>query len=356
MSQSYFRAFCFVTDVLSPYISKNKILHHLKSKNVIEWEQVADVAGSHSVTQALYPAFVQKELVDSIPDEFLSYVQQVHEVNCERNEMMKNQLMDAVFVINRLGIKPLLMKGAAHLFLDTFSNIGDRLLVDLDILVPYDDIERTSNELIKSGYKFFEEQIYFIDNHHHYPALIKQDECATIELHRELMFREQQHIFPTEYAWGNSVDITLPNKAEVKILNPTYRVFHSFLHRNVVDMFHLAGCVEIRQLHELVGSQLKYSSEIDWRELFEYAKKSGVERKLAANINIANKFMGFPKQETITNLHQVTSAFHYARVCAKLKFGWLNYIDINNLIVRLRRSIRRIPFHLSKFRRKSIQA
>ena len=353
MSQKYFNAYRFVSNTLSPFVSRDEILLLLTKPTPLDWESVANVAGSHSVIQALYPAFVEHEVVDLIPDDFLSYVQHLHEINCERNERMKRQLINAVLVMNKQNIKPLLMKGAAQLFLDTFSSKGDRLLTDLDILVPADEIKHISNELIAVGYELYGDKIHFIETHHHYPPLIKHDECAMIELHRDLIFHEQQHVFPTEYAWEKTVDITLPNMAEAKVLIPTYRVFHSFLHRSVVDLLHLSGHVEIRQMHELVRTQLKYSSEVDWQELFMYAREHRLSRKLSANLYAASKFMNLPREEIGFNGYRMASACHYARVCAKLKYDWFNFIDIMKPIVRLRKSIRQIPYHLSKFRRTS---
>ena len=328
MSQDYFNAYRFVANVISPFVSRDEILLHLTKRTPLDWESVADVAGGHSVIQALYPAFVENELMDLIPDDFLSYVQHLHEINCERNEMMRRQLIDAVLVINKLNIKPLLMKGAAQLFLDTFSNVGDRLLTDLDILVPSDEIKHISNELIAVGYELNEDKIHFIETHHHYPPLIKQDECAMIELHRDLMFREQQHVFPTGYAWEKGIDIALPNLAEAKVLVPTYRVFHSFLHRCVVDKLYQKGQIEIRQMHELARAHFMYSSEIDWEEMFEYAHNHGVHRQLYANLYAASKFMRIHDLEKILNKHAMGSIFQHIRVCSKLRYNWFDTLDI----------------------------
>ncbi|MEJ2114737.1 MAG: nucleotidyltransferase family protein [Gammaproteobacteria bacterium] len=328
MSQNYFNAYRFVSNMLSPFVSSNEISLQLTRLTSLDWELVASVAGSHSVIQALYPAFVKHELVDQIPDDFLSYIQHLYEINCERNERMKRQLIDAVLVINKLDIKPLLMKGAAQLFLNTFSSVGDRLLIDLDILVPADEIKHICNELIAVGYEIYEDKIHFIDSHHHYPPLIKQDECAMIELHRDLMHREQQHIFPTGYAWRKAIDITLPGAAEVKVLTPTYRVFHSFLHRCVVDKLDQKGHVEIRQLHELARAQFINSSDIDWEEMLGYAYDHGVHRQLYTNLYAASKFMKIHGLEKMLNKHTMRSIFQYIRVCSKLKYDWYDDLDI----------------------------
>ncbi len=324
----YFNAYRIITGVVSPFISRDKILPQLTQQASLDWETVANIAGDHLIVQALYPAILEKGVVDLIPDEFLAYIKDLHELNCKRNEMLRKQLINALLVINNLNIKPLLMKGSAHLFLDTFANVGDRLLTDLDILVPSDAIKRVSNELIATGYEFSEDHMEFIETHHHYPPLIKSGECATIELHRDLMFREQQHVFPTEYAWKKTVDITLPNNAQAKVLVPTYRVFHSFLHSCIVDKLHQRGYAEIRQLHELARAQSMYSSDIDWEEMLAYAHDHSVGRQLHANLYIASKFMNIPGLKETVNKHISRSVFQYLRVCSKLKYNWFDILDI----------------------------
>ena len=328
----------FIASVVSPFIATEKIIEHIESCGPLDWEEVANIAGAHSIVQALYPALVEKHAIDSVPDEFLNYIKHLSELNYDRNSMMKVQLIEAVSHMNSLGIKPLLMKGAAHLVLDTFSNISDRLLTDLDILVPENDIKRISKALIEIGYQFDEENINFIETHHHYPPLIKQNECAMIELHRELMFHEQQHVFPTEHAWKNTIDITLSENAQAKVLNPTYRIFHSFLHSSLVDSLHLRGYVEIRQLHELARTQFMYSSNIDWKVMQKYAQENGVGMQLNANLFVASKFMDIPQFMEIINNHATSAALHYYRVCSKLKYDWFDTFDAR--LYRMKKRIR----------------
>jgi len=328
MSQMRLKAYRFIADAVSPFVSGDDVFHQLTQQASLDWEAVASIAGGHSITQALYPALLEKKLIDSVPDDFLSYIKYLHELNCKRNKMMRKQLINAVLVINKLNIKPLLMKGSAQLFLDTFSNEGDRLLTDLDILVPSSEIKHVCDELIENGYEIYGEKEHFVYSHHHYPPLIKQGECAMVELHRDLMFYKQQHVFPTEYAWTKAVDITLPNMAKAKVLIPTYRVFHSFLHSCVVDKLSQIGQIEIRQLHELARAQFMYSSDIDWEEMLGYAHDHGVHRQLYANLYAASKFMSIHDLEEILSRHTMRSIFHYIRVRSKLKYNWFDALDI----------------------------
>ena len=327
MSQSYFNAYRFVAYLVSPYATREKVLSQLTRRNSLDWEQVANVAGSHSVIQAIYPVLIKHELLDLVPDDFLSYIQHLHEINCERNEMLRKQAINAVRIMNKLNIKPLLMKGAAQLFLDTFQNLGDRLLVDIDILVPSNEIKRVSDELIATGYEMDEEKIHFIESHHHYPPLIKHGECAMVELHHDLMFREQQYVFPTEYAWSKAVDVALSSGVYAKVLEPTYRVFHGFLHRCVVDKLDRKGQVEIRQLHELACEQYRNSSKLNWDEMLEYARGHNVHKELCANLYTAIKFMEIYDLEIVLNKQSIRSIFQYIRICKKLEYDWFDTLD-----------------------------
>ena len=163
-----------------------------------------------------------------------------------------------------------------------------------------------------------------------------------IELHRDLMFRDQQYIFPSKLAWEKSVDITLPNQSEAKVLTPTYRIFHSFLHGSIVDGLYQKGYVELRQLHELARTQFMYASDIDWEEMFVLAHEHGVDRQLYTNLYSAIKFMNFPDLANVVNSHVISSKFHHYRVCSKLRFRWFNLLDN-----KLHRRIRRIKSKLS---------
>lgn len=324
---SRYNAYKFIASAISPYFSDANLVNILKDRKIIDWELVALVASNHSIIQALYPALLSKGLIDHVPDEFISYIKEMNRLNNKRNRLMRSQLMEAVSIINTFGVRPLLMKGAAHYFLDTFVGDGDRLLTDLDILVPKEKIKLVSDGLIKSGYKYVEEKMEFMNTHHHYPPLIRDNDCAMIELHRDLMFHKQQHVFPTELAWGKAIDIILPNNSRAKVLSPTYRVFHSFLHSNIVDKLYQKGCVEIRQLHELARTQFVYSSDINWNEIFDHTQKYGANRQLYANLYSAIKFMGFPKLKEVKSRHLMSSIFQHQRVCSKLKYHWFDSLD-----------------------------
>jgi len=330
----------FIAFAVSPFITKENVVKLIESGEPLDWEEVAKISGAHSIVQALYPALVEKDVVDYVPDEFLNYIRNLTELNHKRNLMMRVQLVEAVTIINKCGIKPLLMKGAAHLFLDTFANISDRLLTDLDILVPSEEIERVSDALIRFGYQFSGDHMEFIQTHHHYPPLIKRNERAMIELHRGLIWPGYEPIFPTDYAWEHSIDIALPNSAEAKVLEPTYRIFHSFLHSCIVDGLYSRAYAEIRQLHELARTQFEYSSDIHWDEILSYAHAHGVGKQFRANLYAAVKFMGVPEFKEMIDRNEASIILHHYRLCSKLKYGWYDTLDgIAYRVIRRLRSI-----------------
>ena len=327
MNKNFYNSYRFVAAAVSPFISRKNVIKLLDGSTQPDWEWVAYIAGYNSIVQALYPSFCEKELLQHIPEDFLEYVKNINEVNCERNNLLRMQLIEAVSSINKLGIKPLLMKGAGQLFLNTFQNPGDRLMVDLDILVPEKSIERVRQILIDDGYSFATDNPEAYIKHLHYPPAIKKGEVAAIELHRDLMLQNQQHYLPNHTAWENSFDITLINGVEAKVLTPTYRILHSFLHSCIADSNHLLGLVEIRQLHELSLTQLVYSNQIEWEKLTAITKSNKINHIFTANIAAAHNFMQFPKSAIGLRYNTITSKCHTYRVNAKLKYQWYNYVD-----------------------------
>ena len=65
MSQAYYDAYRFIANVVSPFVSRDKILSQLTQHAPLEWEVVAKIASNHSIVQALYPEVIEKKELSS---------------------------------------------------------------------------------------------------------------------------------------------------------------------------------------------------------------------------------------------------------------------------------------------------
>ena len=98
--RNYYYAYKLVAAIISPFVTRERISEFLTKHKNIDWESVAYIAGNHSIVQVLYPALVDKNLINIIPEEFFSYIQELNQLNSKRNLLMKSQL--AAFIIQYL--------------------------------------------------------------------------------------------------------------------------------------------------------------------------------------------------------------------------------------------------------------
>jgi|GEM_PF-1201523 len=106
--------------------------------------------------------------------------------NVRANAHWTRAAEEVVGVLNRLGVEPLLLKGASHLFDPPGGHSGTRYLVDLDLLVPVGRDEACQEALIAAG--FSAADAWDSPGHHHWPKLRQSSADGlppvVVEVHR----------------------------------------------------------------------------------------------------------------------------------------------------------------------------
>ena len=100
----------------------------------------------------------------------------------DRNRRELQQLGRVARSLNRCGVRPVLLKGAASLVAGTYPETAGRFLSDIDLLVPQGAIEDCATALEADGYRadpavvgtFRQRRACF----HHYPRLFHPQEPA----------------------------------------------------------------------------------------------------------------------------------------------------------------------------------
>jgi hypothetical protein len=122
--------------------------------------------------------------------------------NVRRNLGVSKTALEAARILNAAGTVPMFFKGSAGLLDKLYPSIGYRILQDIDLLVPKQDIARASEALLAGGFDFcridyanraalrpvetrrerhaLQEQYR---HHHHLPPLLKRGDGACLELH-----------------------------------------------------------------------------------------------------------------------------------------------------------------------------
>lgn len=193
-----------------------------------------------------------------------------------------------------LGIKPILLKGAAYLAagLDAASgrNIGD-----LDILVPRDALDAAEAALLAAGWEWVKEdpydQQYYRRWMHELPPLIHKDRDAMIDVHHTILpltARPKPH---PEYLINDAHDL----ESGLRVLSPTARVVHAAAHL-IADGDMAGGLRNLWDIDRLVREGMMTDSEFHL-SLTEDARVHGLAEPVNRALRLANALYGTPLVE-----------------------------------------------------------
>lgn len=238
-----------LSKLLSTTYNDFEELKRVVESDTSSWEVIISVANKHVLIPALYGALMQKDLLRFVKDEQLfAYIQEVYKLNTKRNEAILKQLKRISELLSYINVKPVFLKGAAALTQKHYKNIGERVMLDIDILVPESKIFAVIELLKFEGeYKEMQEDIPLENKWHHYRRLYKSDEAAAVEIHRYATSEKSFKYFPKEL--NKNYFLACDTVENVYILKPEYELYHSFLHTQIAHEYHKDKFLDLRHLH-----------------------------------------------------------------------------------------------------------
>jgi len=243
------------------------------------------LASEQYLTPALYCALIEIDLLVCLPGELQTYLAGVYKLNLERNEDLKKQALETAATLNGIDIEPVLLKGGVHLFHPAFDDLGSRMMVDIDMMVPKAKLEHCIEVLKTDGY--VPEGIEWT---YHFPAMERPGDRATLELHAEAA--EQRSVLPADEALSDAVPIDAGSGVRLKSLSPTHQVWHNIFHAQVQDRNYVLGTLPVRQIYDFAALNERLNGSIDWQALSERMRAHGLHKVLAAHLYQADKLFG----------------------------------------------------------------
>lgn len=154
------------------------------------WERLVKLASSHLVLPAICRALISKKLEQYVPNDLLSYLKEITEINYQRNKSILKQLAFLSEVFNKNKIDYVFLKGAAMLILKPYDTVSERMLGDIDILVAEKDLLRAKQILIHQGFREIKDEFNFVEGiipHRHLKRVVHPQYIAAVELHGKLL-------------------------------------------------------------------------------------------------------------------------------------------------------------------------
>ncbi len=242
----YFMGKCLMLDE-NPLFREEII--RLNAANAIDWLRFSASCSDHLILPVIYLKFQKHGLIDYLPEEFSEHLKYIYDLNRERNTRILVQLGSITAILNQNNISPVFLKGSAHLLDGLYSDFGERIMGDIDFLIPEKDYLRTAKIFEDEGYVLFEPSLYFdVADLKHYPPLVKPGEPAYLEIHRLLTEKE--------LSWFNA-GIINQEKKEIKtlqgcyVLSDRHKIAFNFIHGQLHHQGHLNGIVSLRDLYDL---------------------------------------------------------------------------------------------------------
>ena len=152
--------------------------------DLIDWQRFVKLCSNHLVLPVIYIKFRAHHILDHLPEELAQFLVEVYELNEERNRQVRNQLEIIIGLLNQNNIYPILLKGTGNLLDDVYSDLGERIIGDIDILVLEEDYLKSARLLEQEGYSHNLPPFFDINTMKHYPRLYKRGMHVDVEIHR----------------------------------------------------------------------------------------------------------------------------------------------------------------------------
>lgn len=273
-------------NLLSPFVTNIQIQH-------IDWHEIINLANRTYLIPALYNSLVNKGILSFCDPQLIAYLESVYQLNFERNQLLLQQINEIALVCNRIGIEPVLLKGAASLVENHYINSGARFMLDLDILVPPERLNDVIAAVTAIGYFIPESyQNENFNNLHHAAPMKKIDGVGNIELHRRII--NDALLNQALLNQIASTAITLNHGGRVRLLSPAGQILHGIIHSEVQHGNYYFYNLNLRQLHHFITLSHYHKTAIEWHKIAEFMKKYNYQRILNYYLYSAWKLFSGP--------------------------------------------------------------
>jgi Uncharacterised nucleotidyltransferase len=254
---------------------------------LIDWLEVVDTACRNGITPALWSAMERKALLDQLPADLRHYLAMIHGLNRQRNEIIREEARWATSALIAGGLRPILMKGSLCLF-DERIDRGLRMMTDIDMLLPDEEIEQACSLLSSMGYFLFGRLQRY--DHTHAWTFHRSGSLVTIDLHRHV--GPQRDILATEIARNNAV--ASADDSSIWGLCPTHSALLQIMTFAIFERFYRLKQIPMRGLHDLALLCHGHRHEIDWDAIVRVATAHDFAPATHAFLHMARHIFAAP--------------------------------------------------------------
>ena len=294
----------------------------------IDWLQLSLLASHHLVSPALYGSLRRANALTPLPREFAAALAELAALNRRRNERILAQLDTVAAILARAGITPTLLKGTATLLTDPRA-LDERIVGDIDLLVPGDRVEDAKATLLAAGFVRHRPVTLKLRLHyrvmHDTEPLLRSDHVTHVEIHRRFLYsKTASTMLDSQF---QPQRLATAGGHEVLVAQPRVRWLHNALHHQVQNRHWRYATLDLRQLHE--GYRL--AADLEWDALWRLVASTRFARPVSGYVAALNGLFG--TDHPIPAAHRGAAQRWMARV--RRRYASLAYARADFVVRRL---------------------
>lgn len=257
----------------------------------VDLEHFIHLSSIHFVLPAVFLQLKKAGLLSVLPIEYVEHIEEIYNLNCKRNKEILEQVKQINRVLSMVHIQAVYLKGTANLIDGLYSDIGRRMIGDIDLLVADINYQKTITVIENLGYMPDKKGFYDPSVSKHYYRLFKKDVPADIEVHRMAVIPQYSNRFTSNNIINKSV---LVNNNQI----PTseHRLIHNFIHSQLSNRGHWFKYNPLRDLYDffLLSQETEYKTslkEVQFKNKFNsYASFCATNFKYGKLLNVKFNF------------------------------------------------------------------
>lgn len=239
-----------IADILSFDHNQEQLEAHFKQASM-NWDAIVIIGSKHLMLPALYCRLKAKNLLNLIPGDLNVYLEEIAAINRGRNEVLLAEAHEITELFKKENIDHVFIKGLALLAGETFEDPAERMIGDMDILVPQNQLKTAFNILTNHGYNDTIKSIIERKNRRHLPRQISQQKFGAIEIHSEVLIHKYRHLIINDNVLKNK---RIVNGIAIPSIEDAVKI--AILALQINDKAHFYGYFNYKTIYDCLALKL----------------------------------------------------------------------------------------------------
>jgi hypothetical protein len=271
-------------------VSGGQLLGELSDKiQPSDWETFKGIAKNHMVSSLTYNRIRNYPCEIQVPPDILKRMREDYLSAIYENTRLYRTLSTLLNEFQQRNIAVMVLKGA-YLAEKVYGNIALRIMGDIDLLIPKQDLSRAYQIAIQQGYSptfTFDLNEEIVHRHSLPPLLFKGK--PQVDMHWAFFPPNLPFHFDEDALWSQSNQDTLCG-VNIHSLRPEHLLLHlcfhfAYMHRYMGQLFQLCDISQVL---------VRYQNSLDWEFFTEQVRDWGMVKAIYLALEAARQLLDAP--------------------------------------------------------------